>query len=384
MAERFDYGLNASATIFDGFHKYIRITDIDEDLRHFDESNLTSPNIDYTNADDYLLKQGDILFARTGASVGKSYIHRNNDDLVYFAGFLIRARFSDKYSSDFIFQNTLSDKYNTFIKIMSQRSGQPGVNAQEYASYSLSVPSFEEQTRIGTFFHTLDTAIALHQRKLDGLRRLKKAYLQQMFPQDSERVPRVRFDGFEGEWVKRKLGEVFVQTVEFINPKESNIELWSLTIEKGLTPKTERYNREFLVKKEDAFKVVMPNEFIYNPMNMTFGAVDLNNTGKKVAVSGYYITMKTRKHHCNQYFSMWLKSPNAISLYKIYATGGLREKQRVQFPTLSDIETIMPYFEEQQAIGNFFRNLDKQITIQQIKIDSLKQLKTAYLQKMFV
>ena len=94
-------------------------------------------------------------------------------------------------------------------------------------------------------------------------------------------VPEIRFKGYTDAWEQRKLGEVFRQTAAFLNPKEDDIELWSLTVESGLTPKTERYNREFLVKKVDAFKAVSPNEFIYNPMNMTLGAVDLNLLDKK-------------------------------------------------------------------------------------------------------
>ena len=196
-------------------------------------------------------------------------------------------------------------------------------------------------------------------------------------------TPEIRFKGYTLPWVQRKLGEVFEQTTEFVNPKEADIELWSLTVESGLTPKTERYNREFLVKKEDAFKVVSPGEFIYNPMNMTLGATDLNTTGKKVAVSGYYITMRTNKEHCKEYFSVWLKSPKAIKSYKLYATGGLTEKQRVQFPTLSNIETSMPSLPEQTAIGSFFRTLDTTITLHQCKLDGLRKLKKAYLQQMF-
>ena len=162
IAEHFEYGLNAAAKDFDGTHKYIRITDIDEDLRCFNESNLTSPDIDFNSAENYLLKKGDILFARTGASVGKTYIHKDNDSHVYFAGFLIRARFSNEFLAEFIYQNTLTEKYNTFINVMSQRSGQPGVNAQEYASFSLDISSLEEQIKIGTFFRTLDNLINLH------------------------------------------------------------------------------------------------------------------------------------------------------------------------------------------------------------------------------
>lgn len=165
ISESFEYGLNAAATEYDGKHKYIRITDIDDSTHLFLQDNLTSPDVDFSTVDDYLLQKGDVLFARTGASVGKTYIYRPSDGDLYFAGFLIRAKIKSDYDADFIFQNTLTDNYDSYIRITSQRSGQPGVNAQEYANFALSVPCLAEQKKIGAYFTNLDNLITLHQRK---------------------------------------------------------------------------------------------------------------------------------------------------------------------------------------------------------------------------
>lgn len=181
IASSFEYGLNAAAKEYDGENKYIRITDIDDNTHEFLTDNLTSPDIDLTGADNYKLTEGDILFARTGASVGKSYIYRNSDGLVYYAGFLIRARIKEEYDAEFVFQNTLTDRYNKYIAVISQRSGQPGVNAQEYAEFEIEVPKKEEQTKIGTYFRNIDHLITLHQRKCDELKEVKKFMLQNMF-----------------------------------------------------------------------------------------------------------------------------------------------------------------------------------------------------------
>lgn len=181
IASSFEYGLNAAAKEYDGENKYIRITDIDDNTHEFLTDNLTSPDIDLTGADNYKLTEGDILFARTGASVGKSYIYRNSDGLVYYAGFLIRARIKEEYDAEFVFQNTLTDRYNKYIAVTSQRSGQPGVNAQEYAEFEIEVPKKEEQTKIGTYFRNIDHLITLHQQKCDELRNIKKFMLQNMF-----------------------------------------------------------------------------------------------------------------------------------------------------------------------------------------------------------
>ena len=165
MCGTFEYGLNAAAKEFDGKNKYIRITDIDDASREFLLSDLSSPDICLDGMSKYLLSSGDIVFARTGASVGKTYIYRENDGIVYFAGFLIRAKVKQDNNAEFVFQSTLSPSYEKYIRITSQRSGQPGVNAQEYGEYDLFAPSKEEQQRIGHFLQGIDNLITLHQRK---------------------------------------------------------------------------------------------------------------------------------------------------------------------------------------------------------------------------
>ena len=198
-----------------------------------------------------------------------------------------------------------------------------------------------------------------------------------------EQFPIIRFHTYRDEWKQHKLGEVFEQTVEYVDPYEQNLELWSVTVESGLTPKEERYNREFLVKKSDKFKKLYPEEIVYNPMNITIGAVGFNSAGKEVAVSGYYVTMKIKSKFSNKFFSEWLSCPKAIRLYKIYSTGTLIERQRVQFPTLSDIKDYFPTFEEQSAIGSLFRTLDDLLTSYKDNLTNYQSLKATMLSKMF-
>ena len=250
--------------------------------------------------------------------------------------------------------------------------------------YKMNFPSEAEQKKIATYFDNIDHLITLHQRKYDEIKKLKKCMLQKMFPKEGEKVPEIRFSGFTGDWKQRKLGEVFEQTTNFVNPDKGEIELWSLTVEDGLTPKSERYNREFLVKKNANFKKVRPGDIVYNPMNMTLGAVGYNGMLKNVAVSGYYITMFVKTGYDSYYINTWLKSPQAISLYKTFATGSLIEKQRVQFSTLSIIPTVFPEYEEQKRIGCYFNNLDSLITFHQQKCDELKNIKKFMLQNVFV
>ena len=180
--DSFEYGLNAAAKEYDGMHKYIRITDIDDETHNFIQSNLTSPDIDFnSDVSDYKLNINDIVFARTGASVGKTYLYNPSDGDLYYAGFLIRGKVNEACDAGFIYQNTLTRDYDSFIRITSQRSGQPGVNSKEYATFRLNIPCKDEQEKISELLNRLDKLFTLHQRKLERLQEVKKGLLQKMF-----------------------------------------------------------------------------------------------------------------------------------------------------------------------------------------------------------
>lgn len=176
---KFNYGINAAAKPYDGNNKYLRITDIDEDMRVFSKDNLTSP--DANDVESYLLKEGDIVLARTGASVGKSYIYDESDGRVVFAGFLIRVQLMDSVCPRFVFTCTQTENYYRYIRMVSQRSGQPGVNSKEYGDFLFLIPpTIEEQRCIANFFHRLDQRIVLQNKQIVQLQQLKKACLSQM------------------------------------------------------------------------------------------------------------------------------------------------------------------------------------------------------------
>ena len=277
-----------------------------------------------------------------------------------------------------VFQKGLRER--TLVTAIPQK-----INKDEIGRVNVFITNnAEEQKKIGDYFTALDHLITLHQRKCDETKQLKKFMLQKMFPKNGEKNPEIRFEGFTDDWEQRKLGDVFEQTTNFVDPNKKEIELWSLTVEDGLTPKSERYNREFLVKKDTGFKEVRSGDIVYNPMNMTLGAVGYNGMSKSVAVSGYYTTMITNEGYDSYYINTWLKSPQAMALYKTFATGSLIEKQRVQFPTLSIIPATFPQYEEQVRIGYYFMRLDHLITLHQRKCEKLKELKKYMLQNMFV
>lgn len=314
-------------------------------------------NIIHSN---FRLQKGDVLLTIVG-SIGEVAILSQSEG-VTFQRSVAFLRPSDEICSEFLYSEIQGQKFQKELNDRKSTSAQPGMYLGDLGAIPIEFPtSDEEQMQIGSYFSTIDHLITLHHRKCIILRKMKV-----------------------NDWEQRKLGEVFEQTTNFVNLSKDDIELWSLTVEDGLTPKSERYNREFLVKKDTNFKEVRPGDIVYNPMNMTLGAVGYNGMSKSVAISGYYTTMITKDGNDSYYINTWLKSPQAISLYKIYATGSLIEKQRVQFPTLSTIPAVFPKYEEQHKIGCYFEAIDHLITLHQHKCDELQNLKKYMLQNMFV
>lgn len=171
IASEISYGMNAASKEYDGENKYIRITDIDEQTNKYTHKNIVSPDGDLE--EKFLVKENDILFARTGASTGKTYLYDKNDGKLYYAGFLIKANIIN-HNANFIFQQTKLNKYNNWVKIMSMRSGQPGINSQEYGSYKFSITSPKEENKVSNFLSLLDKKIELQSKKIEDLKLFKK------------------------------------------------------------------------------------------------------------------------------------------------------------------------------------------------------------------
>ena len=171
IATGFDYGMNAAAKPFDGENKYIRITDIDEASSTYNDTDIVSP--DGTLADNYLVNDRDILLARTGASTGKSYLYRKSDGKLYYAGFLIRANVTER-NPYFVFSQLHTHRYWRWVSIMSARSGQPGINSQEYSSFPVFTTSLQEENKISTLLSLLDERIATQNKIIEKLESLIK------------------------------------------------------------------------------------------------------------------------------------------------------------------------------------------------------------------
>ena len=177
-----EYGLNAPAVPYsDSLPTYLRITDISEEGLFLKDDKVS---VDREVTDDNYLEEGDIVLARTGASVGKSYKYRKEDGKLVFAGFLIRVKPDiGKLVSELLYQYLFTDRYWKWVAFTSQRSGQPGINGNEYASLQIPLPpSKEEQQIIADSLSSLDELITAQAEKIEQLKMHKKGLMQGLFP----------------------------------------------------------------------------------------------------------------------------------------------------------------------------------------------------------
>ncbi len=388
VASSFDYGLNAAATEYDGQNKYLRITDIDDETHEFSKSDLTTPLADLAMSADYLLKEGDLLFARTGASVGKTYLYRQFDGMVYFAGFLIRARIGEGADPEFAYQATLTDAYKKYVAITSQRSGQPGVNAQEYADYQLMLPSKTEQQQIGMTLRSLDDLITLHQRKYDKLVIFKKSMLEKMFPKDGESVPEIRFAGFTDPWEQRKLenlasfgGGHTPSMADASNYVDGKI-LWVTSqdvkqhyIENTTTMISEKGAATLTLYPSDSIVIVARSGILRH-------TIPVAKLRKPATVNQDIKVIQTVDSCDSSWLLQYFIASNKTLLREYGKTGTTVES--IDFAKMKSTALMVPYIEEQQAIGSFFSRLDNLITLHQRKLELLQNIKKSLLDKMFV
>jgi type I restriction enzyme S subunit len=174
------YGINAAAVPFDSQSlTYLRITDITDDGRFIKSSKVS---VEHPAAPAYLLEPGDIVFARTGASVGKSYLYNLDDGDLVFAGFLIRlSPDPERLAPAFLSFYAQSRPYWNWVKANSTRSGQPGINGREYASLPISLPPTKaEQQAIAAILSDMDAEIAALEAKLAKARQIKQGMMQEL------------------------------------------------------------------------------------------------------------------------------------------------------------------------------------------------------------
>lgn len=394
ISKNFKYGINAAAIPFDGENKYLRITDIDDNTHIFMEDNLKSPGADLSYCDEYIMQDGDIVIARTGASVGKSYVYHTLDGKVYFAGFLIRMRTNKEVISDFVFQKTLTNAYTKHIQFVSQRSGQPGVNVNELKSFGFHIPrDKEEQQIIASYFTSLDSQISASTSRLASLKQTKAASMQAMFPQEGETMPKVRFKGFDGEWKNVVIGEIG-QTYSGLSGKVKEDfgigESRYITFLNVLTNPQIDINKfeRVIIKESEHQNKVQKGDLFFNTSSETPEEVGMCSVLEK-EVNNVYLNSFCFGFRLNDnniypsYIAYLMRSDIGRHTMAILAQGATR--YNLSKNNFCKIEIPVPTnIREQQTIADFFTNLDLQISLHAKRLEKLKHIKAACLEKMFV
>ena len=257
------------------------------------------------------------------------------------------------------------------------------VNRTEFSELKTWLPSLIEQQAISDFFRQLDHLITLHQRKLDKLTNVKKSMLEKMFPKNGANVPEIRFMGFTAPWEQRKFSDITFPAGEK-NKDNLPLESYSITNEHGFVPQDEKFENGGTMREADKrmYYIVSPNTFAYNPARINVGSIGYQNVGKNVIVSSLYEVFKTSEDVDDRLLWHWFKSPDFQNLIMQLQEGGVR--LYFYYDKLCMGEVSLPSLEEQRKIGKLFDTLDHLITLHQRKLDKLKNIKKACLEKMFI
>lgn len=328
-----------------------------------------------------IFRKGDILFGRLRPYLNKWWL--SNTEGVK-SGEIWAFYPQGKNSNVFLYN--LIQTYK-FLSVANTSSGtkMPRSDWSNLSNVVVDLPRFEEQQKIGAFFKQLDDTIVLQRQLVEQQQQYKKAMLQKMFPQKGERVPKVRFAGFSGDWEQRKLDKVLKERK--VKQKISKeVPLLAFAAGQGVIDRSERKtnNRDFLTKDatKKTYLLTKYDDIVYNPSNLKYGAIDRNKHGQGV-ISPIYVTFETDE--IPSLIELIVKSETFKQRALQYEEGTVTKRQSVKPENLLCLNVVLPNSkDEQMEIGNFFKKLDDTIALHEKKLKDYLQLKKALLQRMFV
>lgn len=282
-------------------------------------------------------------------------------------------------NNDPYFMLTQSSLWSEQMKKQAAQATMQIVNKTEFSNIKAYIPNLKEQEKIGAFFSKLDKLISLHQSKFEKLQKIKKSCLQNLFPQNNQNTPKIRFKNFTDEWLKNKLCEV----AEF-NPKSElpykfeYVDLESVVGTEMISHRTEikesaPSRAQRLAKIGDIFfQTVRP----YQKNNYLFLKSDINY----VFSTGY---AQIRPNINATFLMSYLQTDNFVKIVLDNCTG--TSYPAINSSDLSNLTVVFPLLiQEQEKIGAFFSKLDKLIALHQSKFEKLQKIKKSCLQNMFV
>lgn len=320
-------------------------------------------------------KIGDLLISASG-SIGRVVEYKGNDEYFQDSN-IVWLKHDDRINNLFLKQFYSIVKWHGLEGSTIKR-----LYNKNILETTIHLPVFDEQEKIGTLFKQLDDIITLHQRKLEQLKELKKAYLQLMFPKKDETVPRVRFADFEDDWQLCKLGdvvEIFDGTHQTPRYTDSGVKF--VSVENIATLETKKYITHEAYEKEYSKKRAKKGDILMTRIG-DIGTMKVIETDEPLA---YYVTLALLKaKETNPYFLSFIISSPEIQRNIWKRTLHIAFPKKINLGEINQVEMKITIFEEQDKIGDLFTNLDDAIILNQNKLNQLKSLKKSYLQNMFI
>ena len=317
-----------------------------------------------------------LLVARVGANAG--FLQLVNEKCGVSDNTLI-VKPKDPVTDNYLFQYFKFFNLNRFI----YGSGQPLITGGMLKKMPVRYGLKEERESLIDYFTTLDSQISASTSRLASLKQMKAASLQAMFPQEGETVPKIRFKEFEGEWKKVSFKD-FTFHAGTKNRDNLPLESYSISNEFGFIPQNEQFENGGTMTQADKrmYYIVSPNSFAYNPARINVGSLGYYEGKEDVIVSSLYEVFKTDDTICDKFLLYWFKTDIFQKMIEQFQEGGVR--LYFFYDKMCKCSLMRPPLAEQQAIASYFTSLDRQISLQSQRLEKLKQIKSACLDKMFV
>ena len=272
-------------------------------------------------------------------------------------------------------------RLNAYMRPLVNKGAKNTMNISDETAltgYIMIPKDKEEQERIASFLRRIDSQISLHHQQFERLRELKSACLGSMFPRESQITPPIRFNGYEGEWLKSLLGDIFKERTE----SNINGEMLSVTMNQGIIKASENGRFDNSNSDKSHYKVVKIDDIAYNSMRMWQGAS--GRSPYEGIVSPAYTVVSPVDGIDSEFFAYLFKTSGMINLFKLNSQGLTSDNWNLKYPAFSKIEAIYPKeIEEQKQIATFFRSIESNIATERQRLDKLKQMKSACLRSMF-
>ena len=329
-----------------------------------------------------LAKKGDIFY-QTVRPYQKNnyYFDMDDDNYVFSTGYAqIRPSIYGKY----LFTLLQNDSFLKQVLDNCAGTSFPAINPSVLSRLSVRIcKDKQEQQAIASYFTSLDSQISASTSRLASLKQMKAASLQAMFPQEGETVPKIRFKGFEGEWKKVSFKD-FTFHAGTKNRDNLPLESYSISNEFGFIPQNEQFENGGTMTQADKrmYYIVSPNSFAYNPARINVGSLGYYEGKEDVIVSSLYEVFKTDDTICDKFLLYWFKTDIFQKMIEQFQEGGVR--LYFFYDKMCKCSLMRPSLAEQQAIASYFTSLDRQISLQSQRLEKLKQIKSACLDKMFV